>query len=49
MVAAGRTPPIARAWGYRMNMPIDSFRSLFDKHTALRAIDPSVPPDEGAR
>ena len=49
MVAAERTPPIARAWGYRMNMPMDSFRSLFDKHTAWRAVAPPVPPDDGAR
>lgn len=31
MVAEKRTPPVARAWGYRMNMPMDSFRSLFEK------------------
>ncbi len=37
MVAEERTPPVARAWGYRMNMPMDSFRSLFDKFRALRS------------
>jgi hypothetical protein len=35
MVAKARTPPVARAWGYRMNMPMDSFRSLFEKFNAL--------------
>lgn len=33
LVAAGRnTPPVARKWGYRMNMPLDSFASAFSKH-----------------
>jgi hypothetical protein len=42
MFAEQRTPPVARAWGYRMNMPTDSFRSLFDKHKALLGGLPSV-------
>ena len=25
------TPPVAKKWGYLMNMPIDSFKSAFDK------------------
>lgn len=34
-VAEERAPPVARAWGYRMNMPMDSFKTLFDKSRAL--------------
>jgi hypothetical protein len=25
------TPPVAKKWGYLMNMPVDSFRSTFEK------------------
>jgi hypothetical protein len=32
MAAARRnTPRVARRWGYLMNMPVDSFRTLFEK------------------
>ncbi len=34
MVAKERTPPVARAWGYRMNMPMDSFASLIERYLA---------------
>jgi hypothetical protein len=34
-VAEERTPPVARAWGYRMNMPMDSFETLFEKFRAM--------------
>ncbi len=34
-VAEERTPPVARSWGYRMNMPIDSFESMFEKVRAM--------------
>jgi hypothetical protein len=34
MVAEERAPSVARMWGYRMNMPMDSFRSLFERHRA---------------
>ena len=28
------TPPVARAWGYRMNMGMDAFESMFAKAKA---------------
>jgi hypothetical protein len=30
-LAEKRTPPVARRWGWRMNMDLDSFRSTFEK------------------
>lgn len=33
-LAEGRTPPIARAWGFFMNVSEDSFRSTLSKHGA---------------
>ena len=30
-LAEERTPPVARRWGFRMNMDVESFRSLFDR------------------
>jgi hypothetical protein len=30
-LAEERTPAVARRWGFRMNMDLDSFRSLFDR------------------
>lgn len=30
-LADERTPPVARRWGWRMNMDLDAFRSTFDK------------------
>jgi hypothetical protein len=42
MAAARRnTPRVARRWGYLMNMPVDSFRTLFEKF----ARQPCVPPE----
>lgn len=29
-----RTPPVARRWGFLLNMPTDSFRSLLSKYDA---------------
>lgn len=29
------SPQVARRWGYLMNMPVDSFRTLFDKFARL--------------
>ena len=31
-LAERRTPNVARAWNYRMNMGLDSFRGMFEKH-----------------
>lgn len=31
-LAERRTPPLARRWRFRMNMPMESFESLFEKH-----------------
>ena len=31
-LAARRTPSLARRWHFRMNMPLESFESLFEKH-----------------
>jgi hypothetical protein len=31
-LARGKTPPLARRWGYLMNMDLDSFASAFRKH-----------------
>jgi hypothetical protein len=31
-----KTPPVARRWGFRMNMSADSFSSMFRKSTALK-------------
>ena len=33
--ARQRTPKEARRWGYLMNMPLDSFGTLFEKHARL--------------
>jgi hypothetical protein len=33
-LARKRTPPLARRWGYLMNMDLDSFASAFGKHGA---------------
>lgn len=41
MVAEERTPPVARMWGYRMNMPMESFRSLFEKFSAFDGQPPA--------
>jgi hypothetical protein len=30
-LAEERTPPVARSWGWRMNMDLDAFRSTFEK------------------
>jgi hypothetical protein len=34
-LAHRKTPKEARRWGYLMNMPFDSFRTLFEKHARL--------------
>jgi len=34
-LARQRTPKEARRWGYLMNMPLDSFGTLFEKHARL--------------
>ena len=35
LAAARRnTPPVARRWGFLMNMGLDSFKSVFEKHEA---------------
>lgn len=31
-LAETRTPPLARRWGFRMNMPLDSFADVFRTH-----------------
>ena len=31
-LAERRTPPVAREWGYLMDLDLESFKSLFDKH-----------------
>jgi len=33
-LAEERTPPVARAWGFLMNVSEDSFRSTLSKHGA---------------
>jgi hypothetical protein len=33
-LAASRTPPAGRRWNYLLNMPFDSFETLFRKHSA---------------
>jgi hypothetical protein len=33
-LAERNTPPVARAWGYRMNMGMDAFESMFAKAKA---------------
>lgn len=40
------TPKEARRWGYLMNMPVDSFKTLFEKH-ARPSGGPATP--EGTR
>jgi hypothetical protein len=32
-----RTPAIARAWGFSMDLDLDAFKSMFDKHIAVDA------------
>lgn len=39
-LAETRTPPVARKWGFRMNMDMDAFRSLFDKFAHVTAQRP---------
>ena len=34
VLADQNTPPVARAWGYRMNMGMDVFESMFAKAKA---------------
>jgi hypothetical protein len=31
-LAEHRTPPVARRWGFLMNMGEDSFRALYERH-----------------
>ena len=31
-LAEHRTPPVARKWGFLMNMGEDSFRALYERH-----------------
>jgi len=35
-LAEQRTPPLAREWGLRMNMPMDTFESSFAKFVDAR-------------
>jgi hypothetical protein len=35
--AEENTPPVARSWGYRMNMGIDAFESMFAKVKAIQS------------
>jgi hypothetical protein len=37
-LAEQNTPPVARAWGYRMNMGMDAFESMFAKATARETL-----------
>ena len=37
-LAEQNTPAVARAWGYRMNMGMDAFESMFAKATAREAL-----------
>src|SRR5450755_1083895 len=36
VLADQNTPPVARAWGYRMNMGMDAFESMFAKAKATK-------------
>jgi hypothetical protein len=40
--ARRNTPEVARRWGYFMNMPLDSFRTLFDKFTQRHATSRAI-------
>jgi hypothetical protein len=35
VLAKRRTPPVARRWGYSMDLDLDSFRVAFDKHVSV--------------
>lgn len=37
-LAEAHTPPVARDWGYRMNMGMDSFESMFTKASGREAL-----------
>jgi hypothetical protein len=48
-LADQNTPPVARSWGYRMNMGMDAFESMFAKAKATKLLALRAALEEGER